>query len=107
MQAHVLSLRLFRTNSYQTTFSDDENNEVEINSEKKGKIEPSNVLSLSNLCDDQDVNQDAAFVDDFQSLLERHQTSKLFTPFMSQLKSVQRNARRSLKRRIDQKRKVI
>ena len=60
-------------------------------------------LTLFNLCDDPDVNADANFVDEFQALLQRHQTSKLFTPFISQMKSVHQKARRSVKKRIDQK----
>ena len=60
----------------------------------------------TNLCNDDEVNMDAKFVDDLNTVMERHQTSKLFTPFMAQLKSVQQRSRRSLKKRIDQNLKV-
>ena len=69
--------------------------------EKTEEIPRSNTLSLSNLTDDKDIISDAKFLDDFQSLLEKHQTSKLSTPFMSQLRSVNEKFRRSVKRRIE------
>ena len=77
---------------------EEKNNENNENAQASG----SNVLSLTNLCDDDDINSDAIFVDRFQGLIESQQTSKLFTPYMSQLKFIHRNARRSLKRRIEQ-----
>ena len=70
------------------------------------KDEPKKTLSLIGLCQDPDVNADAKFLEDCQSLTDRQQTSKLFTPFISQLKSIQVKARRSLKKRIDHKLKV-
>ena len=67
---------------------------------------PKEVLKLADRCDDPEINSDANFLDDLELLFNRHQTSKLFTPFSSQLKVVRNNARRSLKKRIEQKLKV-
>ena len=77
----------------------DENNDVV-------RPGPKEIVSLTNVCDDDDINMDAKFVDDLSALMKSHQTSKLFTPFMAQLKSVQQRSRRSLKKRIDQNLKV-
>ena len=49
-----------------------------------------NIVPLTGLSSDPDVNLDAKFVDDFQKFLKSHKTSKLFTPFMSQLKKKNR-----------------
>ena len=47
---------------------------------------------LSNLCDDPEINKDAQCVDDLYAFLKSHCTSKLFIPYMSQLKKIQQNA---------------
>ena len=83
----------------------DSDDEEEIR-EKEEISEPKENLSLSALCDDPDVKSDAMFIDDCQKLFQKHQTSKLFTPFMSQMKHIHQRARRSVKKRIDQKLKV-
>ena len=62
---------------------------------------PSTAISLENLCEDQDINNDAKFLDDFQVLLENQNSSKLLTPFISQLKVINKKARRSVKKRIN------
>ena len=58
-------------------------------------------LSMAGLCADSEINSDAKFVDDLEILLKKHQTSKLFTPYVCQLKKIREKARRSLKKRID------
>ena len=89
--------------SLDSEHSDEEDEkEVEKNENRKSK----ETLSLSDLCDDPDVQSDAKFVDECQALFQKHQTSKLFTPFMSQMKFIHNKARRSVKKRIDQKLKV-
>ena len=66
--------------------------------------QPSNsstsAVSLYNLCSDIDIQVDAKFLDEFHELLEKHQTSQLATPEMSQLRNVEANFRRKLKTRI-------
>ena len=47
-----------------------------------------------------DINADAAFLDELEELLMRHQTSKLLTPFVSQLKVKRQKVRRSVRKRI-------
>ena len=42
--------------------------------------------SMSTTSKDPYINADAAFLDGLEDLLMRHQTSKLFTPFVPQLK---------------------
>ena len=58
------------------------------------------IMPLSNICDDPNVNLDAAFLDNLQMLLETQETSKLFTPYISQFKVINQKARSSLKKRI-------
>ena len=43
-------------------------------------------------------------MDNFQALLENQTTSKLFTPYISKLKVVNQDARRTVKKRIEHKR---
>ena len=91
--------------SFSENYSEsDSENDTEGN-ESKGVTKPArkNVLSLSDRCNDPEVNMDAKFLDDFEEFIGSHQTSKLFTPFISQMKSVHQKARRSVKKRIDQK----
>ena len=59
-------------------------------------------VQLTNLCDDPEINKDAKCVDDLHEFLKAHETSKLFIPYMSKLKAVQRNASNFVKRRIEQ-----
>ena len=81
---------------------DSDSEEVINNNEEKKFSEPSiTVVSLANLCEDSDVNNDAKFCDDFQLLLDNQNSSKLFTPYISQLKAVNKKARRSVKKRIE------
>ena len=86
---------------FSETKKSDENEEKIIE-----KTKSKSLISLTGFCDDPDVNSDAQFMDDLHGIIEKHQTSKLFTPYMSQLKSIHQRARRSLKKRIDQKVKV-
>ena len=92
-------------------FAIDDENENETSQQEKPdeptNPEPKHTLPLTNVCDDPDVNVDASFVDELQALFDRHQTSKLFTPYMSQLRSIHKKSRNNLKRRIEQKLKVI
>lgn len=54
--------------------------------EEGTKVEPkSKLATLSNLSTNQDINSDAKFLDELQLLLEKHETSKLSIPFMSQI----------------------
>ena len=59
--------------------------------------------SLIEVCDDPDVKADAKLMDELQAVIEKNPTSILFTPFITQIKSVQAKARRSLRKRIEYK----
>ena len=59
------------------------------------------LVPLSNLSKNQEVDSDAQFLDKLQELLANHKTSKLFTPFVSQIRRSNMNARRSVKKRIE------
>ena len=55
---------------------------------------------LSNMCQDADTDKDAEFLDQLQSLIDSHETSKLFTPHISKLRNMNHEARASVKKRI-------
>ena len=77
---------------------DDETDKNCVNNNDKASKE---VTSLNKACNNPEINSDAKFLDKFQALLEStNDTSKLFTPYLSQLKTINCNARRSLKKRI-------
>ena len=59
-------------------------------------------FSLTKATNDAKINMDATFADQLQSLIENHETSNLFIPYVSELKATHQKARRQLKRRIDQ-----
>ena len=57
---------------------------------------------LSGLCSDAAIDEDAQFLDAFGNLFESHETSRLFLPHLTKLRSVYDDARRSVKRRIEE-----
>ena len=65
---------------------------------KMAKSTPLSLPSFSNLSDDKDDQADGKFLDEFQALLDSHQTSMRATPFMSQLRNVNEDFRRSFKK---------
>ena len=85
--------------------ADDNHNEVvhngqHHNAQIKEKQKDIGIVSLVGQCNDPDIDNDAKFLNQLHDLLSTKQTSGLFTPFMSQLKFTEENARRSLKKRI-------
>ena len=82
-------------------------NEVTETAEPEKKAQYNDVLTLTGICENEEINKDAKFVDDFHIFMHQHQTSKLFIPFMSQFKVIQRKAKKSVKMRIDQQLKVF
>ena len=66
---------------------------------------PNTALPLADLCEDIEAKRDGKFLDNLQVLLENQSTSKLLIPYISQLKVVNKKARRSLKKRIEQHKK--
>ena len=62
----------------------------------------SRVVSLSNLCDDSDVNKDALFLDSMAKVFEMD-TSEIFFSRVRKFQSVFDEARRSVKKRIESK----
>ena len=58
------------------------------------------IASLKNLCNDDDINKDAHYLDEYQRLLEGQETSDIFKPHLSKMKSAFFDARRALKKRI-------
>ena len=68
--------------------------------ENKGSRE---VASLQNVGDDSEINKDAVFLDKFQKMLKKNETSVLFKPHLNKLKATFFEARRNLKKRINAK----
>ena len=60
-------------------------------------LKPNSVLPLTDLCDDEDINLDAKFVDKLQELLESQNTSRHLIPFKLQLQVKNHNARKGIK----------
>ena len=81
------------------TDKDENDGEIKLTKEKS-----TSVLNLTNLSNDPDVNADAEFLNTFQILLETQTTSRLFIPYLSQLKVINQKARRSIKNRIERAR---
>ena len=59
-------------------------------------------VPLSNRSANPEINGDAMFLDAFGNLMESHQTSTMFLPHLTKLRSVYDEARRSVKRRIEE-----
>ena len=57
---------------------------------------------LPGLCTDAAIDEDAQFLDALGNLFESHETSRLFLPHLTKLRSVYDDARRSVKRRIEE-----
>ena len=81
---------------------EDLDTETEVGVDSKPTVSQDTAVLLSNLCDDPEVNKDAKFVDDLHAFLKSHCISKIFIPYMSQLKKIQQNAGKSVMRRIEQ-----
>ena len=62
-------------------------------------------VPLSNRSANPEINGDAMFLDAFGNLMESHQTSTMFLPHLTKLRSVYDVARRSVKRRIEEESK--
>ena len=62
-------------------------------------------VPLSNRSANPEINGDAMFLDAFGNLMESHQTSTMFLPHLTKLRSVYDEARRSVKRRIEEESK--
>ena len=65
-----------------------------------------NTASLSKLCDDDSINKDARFLDDLTLLFNKHETSENFLPHWRKLQNVYNEARRSVRKRTENKKKV-
>ena len=63
------------------------------------------LTSLTRFTNDPDIIKDALFLDKLEELIKTHNTSKVFTPHISQFKVKHDHARKSLKRRIEVKKK--
>ena len=81
-------------------------NEEKTEGKKSDTVSPREYVPLANQCDDLVVNSDAQFIDELGILMTKHETSKYLTPFMSQMRKTQEKARRNIKRRIDEKKKL-
>ena len=81
-------------------------NEEKTENKKSDTVSPTEYVPLANQCDDLVVNSDAQFIDELGILMTKHETSKYLTPFMSQIRKTQEKARRNIKRRIDEKKKL-
>ena len=81
-------------------------NEEKTENKKSDTVSPTEYVPLANQCDDLVVNSDAQFIDELGILMTKHETSKYLTPFMSQMRKTQEKARRNIKRRIDEKKKL-
>ena len=66
-----------------------------------------NTASLSNLYDDDSINKNARFLDELTLLFNKHETSETFLPHLKKLQNVYNEARRSLRKRIENKKKEI
>ena len=84
----------------------EDDNENVTNDETASTANDSNKKAkLSNLSDDPDIEMDAGFLDKLSDLMAEQKTSKLFIPIISQLRVVESKGRRSVKRRIETKKK--
>ena len=52
------------------------------------------------MCNDDDINKDTHYLDEYQRLLEGQETSDIFKPHLSKMKSAFFDERRALKKRI-------
>ena len=64
-----------------------------------------NTAFLSNLCEDDSINKDARFLDNLTLLFNKHGTSETFLPYLKKLQNVYNEARRSVRKRIENKKK--
>ena len=60
-------------------------------------------VSFSNLTDYPDIKRDSEFLDKMQQNVNNSNTSKLLTPYLSQIRATYQKARRSVKQRIESK----
>ena len=59
---------------------------------------PSIISSLQNTCNDPEVNKDAKFLDVLQKVFEDNETSLMFKPHLTKVKSAFYETRRSMKK---------
>ena len=64
---------------------------------------PKHHVSFSNLTNDPDMKKGSEFLDKMQQIMTNGNTSKLFIPYLSQLRATYQKARSSVKKRIESK----
>ena len=62
-------------------------------------------VSLQNIVADEDINKDAKFLDDINKVINDAETSQIFLPQMHKLREAYNDGRKSVRKRVEQKRK--